>query len=91
MSPENRLSALAQAQESVNASSKARERLALLFDKDTFVELDTFAKADGEETGVVTGYGCLLYTSPVWKQGKVPCFAGHRKCSQEYREKHPLE
>ncbi len=59
MSPENRLSALAQAQESVNASSKARERLALLFDKDTFVELDTFAKADGEETGVVTGYGAV--------------------------------
>lgn len=59
MSPENRLTALAQAQKSVNAASKARERLALLFDKDTFVELDTFAKADGQETGVVTGYGAV--------------------------------
>ena len=63
MSPENRLSALAQAQESVNASSKARERLALLFDKDTFVELDTFAKADGETSQSDVSAACACGAS----------------------------
>lgn len=32
------------AREKVNQSSPARERLALLFDQDSFVELDAFAK-----------------------------------------------
>lgn len=47
------------AREKVNQSSPARERLALLFDQDSFVELDAFAKVNGEEAGVVTGYGTI--------------------------------
>ncbi len=45
--------------------SPARQRLVKLFDADTFVELDAFAKVNGEGAGVLTGYGCVE-GSPVY-------------------------
>ena len=37
----------------------ARERLGMLFDPDTFVELDRFSSLDGQPCGVVCGYGSV--------------------------------
>jgi len=43
----------------------ARQRIALLCDPDSFVELDGFAAVDGEPSGVVCGYGAVM-GSPVY-------------------------
>ena len=47
------------------APTPARERLALLFDVNTFVEIGGFATADGTPAGVVCGYGAVA-GSPVY-------------------------
>ena len=56
MSTESRSKVLADARAAAVKSTPARERLALLFDGDSFVELDAFAKVGEEGAGVVTGY-----------------------------------
>ncbi|MCL2856799.1 MAG: carboxyl transferase [Oscillospiraceae bacterium] len=40
-------------------STPARERLGMLFDPDTFVELDRFSTVEDEPCGVVCGYGSV--------------------------------
>ena len=59
MSTESRSKVLADARAAAVKSTPARERLALLFDGDSFVELDAFAKVGEEGAGVVTGYGAI--------------------------------
>lgn len=49
-----------EARNAMGQPSPARERLGLLFDPDSFVELDGFALADGEPCGVICGYGSVL-------------------------------
>ena len=39
------------------AASEATNKLISLFDEDSFVELGKFVGANGEKTGVVSGYG----------------------------------
>ena len=39
------------------AASEAANKLISLFDEDSFVELGKFVGANGEKTGVVSGYG----------------------------------
>ncbi|MDD2955471.1 MAG: carboxyl transferase domain-containing protein [Oscillospiraceae bacterium] len=59
MSADCKMNALAEAREKAVKQTAARERLNQLFDPDTFVELDAFAKANGENAGVLTGYGSV--------------------------------
>lgn len=59
MSAESKMDALTKAVGVLNQSAPARKRLTALFDADSFVELDGFAKSGGEPAGVVTGYGCI--------------------------------
>ena len=46
-----------QAREMMESPSPARERLAMLFDPDSFVELDGFVTTSDQPAGVVCGYG----------------------------------
>lgn len=55
----SKISALANAREQAKAATPAREALAKLFDPDSFIELDAFAKSNGEDVGVVIGYGAI--------------------------------
>ena len=55
----------AAAREQVLKASAARDRIAKLFDPDTFVEVGVYAGAQCDGTGVVTGYG-LVEGSPVY-------------------------
>ena len=41
------------------ASSKARERIEMLFDEDSFVETGRFVSSDGGTASVITGYGLI--------------------------------
>jgi len=59
MSAGSKVQALSDARLKTFSSTPARERLAMLFDKDTFVELDGFAKVNSGAAGVVTGYGAI--------------------------------
>ena len=63
MSADCKRNVLADAREKAVKQTAARERLNRLFDPNTFVELDAFAKADGENTGVLTGYGSVEGTT----------------------------
>ena len=55
----SKMNELANARQKMNADSPALERLTQLFDEGTFAELDVFAKADGAEAGVITGWGSI--------------------------------
>ena len=55
MSAESKMDALTKALGALDKATPARKRLTVLFDADSFVELDGFAKAGGESAGVVTG------------------------------------
>lgn len=59
MSAESKMDALTKALSALDKATPARKRLTALFDADSFVELDGFAKAGGESAGVVTGYGSI--------------------------------
>lgn len=59
MSTESKSKVLADARAAAVKASPARERLTQLFDGNSFVELDAFAKAGGQSAGVVTGYGAI--------------------------------
>ncbi len=59
MSAESRMDALQKALGALDQNAPARKRLNALFDTDSFVELDGFAKVGGESAGVVTGYGAI--------------------------------
>ncbi len=54
-----KLSKLEEMKANCKKASPARERLNLLFDENTFVELDGFVSNDDEGVGVVTGYGMV--------------------------------
>ena len=41
------------------AETPARNCLQLLFDRDSFVEIDSFVSVDGKHCGVVCGYGTI--------------------------------
>ena len=56
MSLESKIQRLAE-QAGAAAETDAGKRLAALFDPDTFVELDAFAAAGEQASGVVTGFG----------------------------------
>ncbi|MGI6403671.1 MAG: carboxyl transferase domain-containing protein [Oscillospiraceae bacterium] len=49
-----------QARDMLGKPSPARERLAMLFDADSFVELDGFVMTGDEPAGVVCGYGAVM-------------------------------
>ena len=65
MSAQGKVERALDAREKALASTPARERLALLFDADTFVEIGGFATVDGAPAGVVCGYGAVA-GSPVY-------------------------
>lgn len=75
MSAESKMNALAAAREGISKDTPARERLAMLFDPDSFVELDALAKVGGESAGVVTGYGAIE-GSPVFAFAQDSTVAG---------------
>ena len=56
---------LAEAREAAIKSTAARERLASLFDPDTFVEIGALVKNGCDGAGVITGYG-LVEGGPVY-------------------------
>ncbi|WP_082020897.1 carboxyl transferase domain-containing protein [Candidatus Soleaferrea massiliensis] len=66
MSAESGMNLLNAARSDFMKPTPARERLGILFDEGSFVELDAFAKVDGKPAGVVTGYGTVFGT---------PCYA----------------
>ena len=49
----------AQAGEAYGRPTPARERLGMLFDQDSFVEIDRFSSVEGQPCGVVCGYGAV--------------------------------
>lgn len=57
MGQENKLKTLMDSREQCMKQTPARQRLAMLFDENSFVELDAFTKANCDGAGVVTGYG----------------------------------
>ncbi|MDL2232725.1 carboxyl transferase [Ruminococcaceae bacterium OttesenSCG-928-L11] len=59
MSAQSMLDKVADARAKALASTPARQRLATLFDADSFVELDGFVTVDGAPSGVVCGYGAV--------------------------------
>lgn len=59
MGSTNKQNALAELRAGIDATNPARARLLSLFDEGSFVELDAFLKADGNEAGVVAGYGLV--------------------------------
>lgn len=50
---------LAEAMSVAKAPTDARKRLTQLFDKDSFSELDAYAKASCSQTGVIAGFGYI--------------------------------
>jgi acetyl-CoA carboxylase carboxyltransferase component len=65
MSAQSKLDKVAEMRGKALGATPARERLALLFDADSFVELDGFVTVDGGPSGVVCGYGAVA-GSPVY-------------------------
>ena len=59
MGQETKLGRLMEARQAMTKSSPALTRMTALFDEGTFAELDIFAKADGNECGVITGWGYI--------------------------------
>ncbi len=59
MNLQSALSKLEEMKAACKKESPARERIASLFDADTFVELDTFLADNENGVGVVTGYGMV--------------------------------
>lgn len=57
MISENKIAKLAEYQEKAVTDTPARQRLANLFDEGEFTELNAFAKAGNDFTGVITAYG----------------------------------
>ncbi|MDR2932471.1 MAG: carboxyl transferase [Oscillospiraceae bacterium] len=53
------LDRIADARAKAFADTPARSRLAMLFDPDTFVEVDGFVAVDGAPSGVVCGFGAV--------------------------------
>ena len=51
---------LTEARSQAFKETAARKRLAMLFDSDSFVEIDGFATVDGAPSGVVCGYGAVM-------------------------------
>ena len=58
MSLDSKLELMQKAKEAT-AKTKAYERLMLLFDEGTFVELDAFAKSGENEAEALAGFGAL--------------------------------
>lgn len=65
MSAQSKLDKVADARAKALADTPARQRLAQLFDADSFVEIDGFVTVDGSPAGVVCGYGAVA-GSPVY-------------------------
>jgi len=65
MSAQSKLEKFQSARQQLMGDTPARKRMALLFDPDSFVELDGFATVDGAPSGVVCGYGAVQ-GSPVY-------------------------
>lgn len=59
MSSANKLALLSEKLKTIDEASPARARLIKLFDENTFVEIDVFAKAGENAAAVVTGYGSV--------------------------------
>lgn len=64
MNMESKLQKLADARERATRQSNARQRIDLLLDSDSFIEIDGFMESAGEPTGVVCGFGAVM-GSPV--------------------------
>ena len=59
MGQETKYGRLMEARQAMQKSSPALTRMTALFDAGSFAELDTFAKAEGNECGVITGWGYI--------------------------------
>ena len=59
MGSTNKQNQLSERNVGIDSNIPARKRLLTLFDPDSFVELDAFAKAGEGEAGVVAGYGLV--------------------------------
>lgn len=59
MSVQSKLEKFGAMRQQAFQENPARRRLALLFDQDTFVEIDGFVAADSAGSGVVCGYGAV--------------------------------
>lgn len=60
MSVESKMDKVAGARAKIGADTPARRRLSLLFDPDSFVELDGFVTCGAEPPGVICGYGAVM-------------------------------
>lgn len=65
MASESTIATLAKMKADIQKTSPARNRLTNLFDESTFTELDVFAKAGADLTGVITAFGYVEGT-PVY-------------------------
>lgn len=64
MSAEDKIQRVCEARRNAMGETRARKRISLLLDDDSFVEIDGFVLAGGAPSGVVCGYGSVL-GSPV--------------------------